>query len=302
MNADLIISAPPTFSPEFFNQVFSNCDISEKTRQDYLYRIDRFRRFVQADGGLNRNTLLEFKRSLNAAGNLSISTKNKHFTVAGVFLKQLFRLGILKVDISQGVKAFKVSAGFNVRNFTDDEVAQIIAGLNQSSDLRLKTIMSLQMFAGCRCVEITRLMVEDVSLMDGYIAIHGKGRDSKEQLPVIPQVIQVLRDYLKATKLKSGFLFTSASKRNRGGGLTTKSVWRIVRLFLDSLGIHRNPHQCRAFYVNELVKGPMGDNLFNVINFTRHRSIQTLQSYATMRDKVNTIPKFQKTFSEFVIS
>jgi site-specific recombinase XerD len=157
------------------------------------------------------------------------------------------------------------------------------------------------MFSGLRDVEITRLMVEHVNVTDEIISVHGKGRDGLESLPLVPQVVNVLRDYLHTTKKKSGYLFTSQSKRNYGMGLTTKTVWLIVRDFLDSLGIDRNPHQCRSFYCTELVK-KMGNNLFDVIVYTRHKTISTLQSYVNQINKEKTLPKFQKSFSDFILN
>ena len=301
MTAEIILSNPSPFEPSFINQVLSNMDVSTKTRADYQFRLGRFKAFC-LQHGMNRNTILEYKRSLAADNTISVATKNKYLIVARCYVQQLFRLGLITVDIGAGIKGFRVGTAWNMRGFTGAEVKRIIVGLNASTDIRLKAILSLQMFAGFRCCEITRLMVEHVSLTDAFIQVLGKGRDGLENLPLVPQVVQVLKDYLNATKKKSGFLFTSQSKRNHGSGMTTKSIWLIVRQFLDSLGIHRNPHQCRSFYVSQLVKGPLGNNLFNVIQLTRHASIQTLQSYVDMKDRENMLPSYEQSFSDFKIS
>jgi site-specific recombinase XerD len=300
MTTDIMLSLPQIFDTSFINQVFSNCDISEKTRQDYRMRINRFREFVQNNGGLDRNTLLQFKRFLANNNQISVATKNKHFTVAVVFLKQLFRLGVLKFDLGQGVRGFRVGSSFKTNGFTPDEVKRIVAGLNDSKSIKVKALVILKWQAGLRDIELVRLMVEDVNLSDGFINIHGKGRDGKESLPVVPQVIQVLREYLQITGKRSGHLFTSYSKRNRGQQITTKTVWLCVRGFLNDLGISRKPHTFRSLFTTTLCeKMP---NLFDVINFTRHKSIQTLQSYVNQIQKCRAVPVFRAAFDEYVIS
>lgn len=291
------VTHPQLFEPSLVQQLFSNIDISEKTRKDYLYRIGRFQGFISQTGTFDRNSLLEFKRHLSSDSSITVTTKNKYLIVGRVFCQQLYRLGVLKVDISTGVKSFRLNSGFKTNGFTDEEVTRIVTRLNQLTDIRLKTILSLKMFSGLRDIEITRLTVEGVNLTDGVLQIHGKGRDGVEPLPIVPQVVEVLKTYLEITGKRSGFLFTSESKRNKGSGLTTKTVWLIVRTFLDGLEIYRNPHQCRSFFTTSLVKKM--ENLFDVITFTRHRNIQTLQNYVNQIGKGRILPKFHDAFSDY---
>ena len=260
--------------------------------------MDRFKTFVDLNGGMNRNTLLDYKRSLSMDSTIAVTTKTKYLIVAKVFVQQLYRLGVIKVDISTGVKSFKQVGGFKTNGFTDDEVSRIMRGMKTMTDVRLKAVLSLKMFAGLRDIELARLTVESLDLDAGFIQVHGKGRDQEEALPIIGQVVNVLREYLTATGKRSGPLFTSQSKRNFGHRLTTKTVWLLVREFLDGHGIHRNPHQFRSFFTTNLVKR-MGNNLFDVIVYTRHRNIQTLQSYVNQVNKERTLPRFQRAFSDF---
>jgi integrase len=300
MTTDIIISNPSIFEQSFVNQVFGNLDVSDKTRQDYLYRMGRFKEFVDIQRGMNRNTLLDYKRSLFLDSTIAVTTKMKYLIVAKVFVQQLYRLGVIKVDISTGVKSFKLAGGFKTNGFTDEEITRIMDGLKETKDSRLKTILSLKMFSGLRDIEIVRLTVENVDLENGFLHVHGKGRNSEEALPIISQVINILREYLVVTGKRSGPLFTSQSKRNFGQRLTTKTVWMMVRGFLDKHQISRNPHQFRSFFTTNLVK-KMGNNLFDVIIYTRHRNIQTLQSYVNQVNKERTLPKFQRAFGDFTL-
>lgn len=300
MTNGIVLSYHQIFDSSFITQVFANCDISDQSRNDYHYRIGRFSNFVQASGGLNRNTLVSYKTSLASDNSISVASKNKYLTVAIVFLRQLFRLGVLKVDLTAGIKGFRVGASFKMNGFTPDEVERIVAGLTDSQNIRVKTLVILKWQAGMRDIELIRLMVEDVNLDDGYINVHGKGRDGKESLPIVPQVVEVLREYLQATGKRSGYLFTSESRRNRGQQITTRTAWLMVRNFLDGLGISRNPHTFRSLFTTTLCeKMP---NLFDVINFTRHKNISTLQHYVNQINKRKAVPLYKAAFNEFVIN
>lgn len=298
MDSQITLSFAQLFESSFIDQVFSNIDISIKSKADYLYRIERFQRFISKSGTFDRNTLLEFKRHLSLDSSIAVTTKNKYLIVAKIFCQQLYRLGVLKVDITTGVKSFRLNSGFKVNGFTDAEIQSIVLKLAQLDDIRLKTILTLKLFSGLRDIEITRLTVEGINIKESMILVHGKGRDSAEALPIVSQVSEMLSNYLEVTGRKSGFLFES--RKRKGTGLTTKTVWLLVRQFLNELGIDRNPHQCRAYFTTSLVQ-KMG-NLFDVCCYTRHRSIATLQSYYNQINRNKTIATYQQVFNGVVLS
>jgi integrase len=278
---------------DFIVKVFSNIDVSDKTRNDYLSRINHFVSFLK-DHPFDRNIFVEYKRSLSLNDKISVSTKNKYLIVSKVFLQSLYRLGVISVDVVKGVRGFRQSSGFKTNGFTEEEIKLILQGLNDTQDIRLKVIGFLKMFQGLRDEEITLLEVGDIDLQNGFISIMGKGRDEKESLPLIPRVSEVLMDYLTKTEKKSGYLLTSIRGENTER-LTTKTIWLQMRSFLDSLQIHRNPHQCRSFYITSLVRHI--PDLFTVISYSRHRSVTTLQKYVNQINLEKTIPQFREVFN-----
>ena len=87
-------------------KVFDLLDVSEATRQDYKYRIGLFLNFIQ-ERGANRNSFLEFKRSLAERTDLSIATKNKYLATAKIFLKEfLSGIAIFGFQITREELAF----------------------------------------------------------------------------------------------------------------------------------------------------------------------------------------------------
>lgn len=73
---------------------------------DYAYRISLFLAFI-AQSGFNRNSFLEFKRSLKDRGDLTVATENKYLASARVFLRELTRNGIMPLDITLNIKGFR---------------------------------------------------------------------------------------------------------------------------------------------------------------------------------------------------
>ena len=71
-------------------EIFDLLYISEGTRKDYAYRISLFLAFI-AQSGFNRNSFLEFKRSLKDRDDLTVATKNKYLASARVFLRRTYQ-------------------------------------------------------------------------------------------------------------------------------------------------------------------------------------------------------------------
>lgn len=106
----------------------------------------------------------------------------------------------------------------------------------------MRAWLSLAAFAGLRCVEISRLEVDDLLWHEHepMLRIHGKG-DVERIVPMHAELERVLR----ATVLpKRGRLF----RRPRGGGYPAAQVSREVSLYLESLGIAATAHQLRHWF------------------------------------------------------
>jgi len=281
------------------NSVFASLDVSESTRDDYKNRIRLFLTFVH-DRGVNHNSFLEFKRFLVDKTDWTISTKNKYLTTAKVFLKELNRQQMLPVDITQNVKNFSQSKKHKRDGLNDEEIALLMDKMSQlsntPSNARLKAILSLLALQGLRQIEIIRLNVSDIDLISKQAFVHGKGRDDKEPVALLPQTVNALSEYLKTNTVRSGALFQSQSNNSINKRLTTRGVRLIVKKVLNELGIEKSTHGFRHYFTTKLIKTYKGD-LLEVMGYTRHRSIETLQVYF---DRVKTdadLPRFYRTFN-----
>lgn len=284
-------------------RAFDYLPISETTRDDYKLRVGEFIDFIKANG-VNRNTMLDYRKHLEQRTDYSISTKNKYFTTAKRYCGVLYNANIIPTDITKDLsgvelKGFKQSRLHKKDGVSQDEVnrlAEYFRGLDESKqNLRLKAIFSLLIYQGLRQVEIVRLDVSDLDLRAGKAFVRGKGRDDKEPIALHPYTVNALKAYLTAYKKKSGAVFTCESNRAYGERLTTLSLRRTVKGVLNSLGIENSTHGFRHYFTTNLIKNYKGD-LLTVAHYTRHRRLDMLQVYNDAINAEQDLPRYINAF------
>ena len=287
------------------NWLLTHMDVSAATLIDYSGRLSSFINFL-VENGIDEDTLVTYKRMLAADKTLKASTKNKKLTLARLFLRELYRRGYIPRDITLGIKGFQQS-NKHKRSGLDDGDMQLLrkwVSLNEyrtPATIRLTAMLLLLTYHGLRQIELCRLEFEDIDFVGGRIFIHGKGRDDKEPIHLSPDVAQVLRRYCDAYQISSGFVFFSISNNHsRGAPLTTRGLRATVTHLFNKLGIDRNVHGLRHFYVTKLIEEFPGD-LFMVRNFTRHRSIEQLAIYNDAVLQAKDYPRHDMVFSKVLV-
>lgn len=285
-------------------QVFTNLDVSEATRQEYVLRIREFIDFIQ-ERGFNKNSYLEYKRHLSQKTDWAVSTKNKYLIVSRIYCKELHRQGYLPIDITQNIKAFQQSRKHKRDGFTEEEVQKVLSYLQAQEDScdtwRKKALLSLLILQGLRQIEIVRLNVTEIDLVSQVAFIQGKGHDDKEIIDLHPVTVSALRGYMRKCKISDGALFTSTSNNSRNQRLTTKSIRNLINPILRSLEITKTVHGFRHYFVTQLVKEYKGD-LLSVIRYSRHKSIEMVQIYDDSVKHKADLPRFYKTFESINFS
>jgi len=281
------------------SKVFDLLDVSEATRKDYKYRIGLFLDFTQ-ERGLNRNSFLEFKRSLAERTDLAVATKNKYLATAKIFLKEANRQGFLPADITQNIKTFSQSKKHKRDGLNDEEMSRLTKTIKElpetQKNARLKAILSLLVFQGLRQVEVIRLDVKDIDFISKTAFIQGKGQDDKEPINLHPEAIRAIQGYLKGNKIADGALFTSQSNNNKNQRLTTRAIRDIVKKTLNDLGIEKTTHGFRHYFTTTLIKTYKGD-LLEVAQYTRHKSLEMLQVYNDNINRKADLPRYYQAFS-----
>jgi integrase len=279
-------------------RVFELLDVTEATRSDYKSRIGMFLGFV-GQTGFNRNSYLSFKRHLAERTDLTVSTKNKYLASARVFLKELNRQGMLPADITQNIKGFSQSKKHKRDGLNQEEITRLSEKMTLLPDnpenTRLKAILCLLALQGLRQIEIARLDVSDIDLVNKKAFVRGKGRDDKEPVDLHPKTVNAIKIYLKNNKVKSGALFQSNSNNSQSKRLTTRGLRMIVKAMLKKSEIEKTIHGFRHYFTTTLIKNYKG-NLLEVASYTRHKSLEMLQVYFDQVKKDADLPKYYEAF------
>lgn len=284
--------------------IFDGLDVSEITRSDYKARICQFIEFTKGQLETDHNIFLNYKRCLLARSDIGVATKNKYLATARIFLKELNRLGILPMDVTQNIKGFNQGRKHKKSGLTGTQVSVIVTALKHlptnQQNTRLKALLTLLIYQGLRQIEVIRLNVQDVNLGECSAIVRGKGRDDSEAIDLHPQTVKALKEYLSVNKLADGALFVSRSNNGQGQRLTTKSVREIVGKFFKKLNIEgKTVHGCRHFFTTTLIK-QFGGNLLDVMAYTRHKSVEMLVVYNDHIKKQDDLPRYYNAFNEII--
>jgi len=175
-------------------EIFALLDISEGTRRNYAYRISLFLVFI-AQNGFDKNSFLEFKRSLKERDDLTVATKNKYLASARVFLRKLTRNGIMPLDITLDIKGFRQKK-HKKEGLSEEEIIKIMDRIKTLPDTptnaRIKVLFYLFALQGLRQIEVVRLNREDLDLVNGIAYIQAKGQDDREIIYLHPQTVKTL--------------------------------------------------------------------------------------------------------------
>lgn len=286
-------------------QAFDLLDAKEVTRSDYKARIPRFISFIEQHG-LKASTLLDYRRYLASRNDYAISTKNKYFTAAKIYVGILYNAKLIPIDISKDISGSELKGFIQDKKHKKDgvqssDIDHLTGYFNRIDDTprakRLKALFSLLIYQGLRQIEIARLDVTDIDLRTGKAFILGKGRDDKEPIALHPYTTQAITDYLEAYSKRSGALFTSESNNANGQRITTRSIRQLVKDVLIELDIDNSTHGFRHYFTTTMIKGYKGD-LLAVAHYTRHKSIEMLQVYNDAIKAEQDLPRYINVFKE----
>lgn len=282
MTNKLSLSQHTAFESDFLEgrakQIFDLLDVSFSTRKEYKSRISLFLDFIESRT-FDFNSFLDFKRYLGDKSDFATSTKNKYLATARIFLKELNRRGLISTDITQNIKAFKQSNRHKLEGLNQVEIEMLVTKIHNlpttPKHVRLKALFCLLAFQGLRQIEIVRLDIDDLSLVNKKAAIQGKGRDDKEHIYLMPETVKALRTHIRINKVSTGAIFKSLGNR-KSERVTTMTIKRELKELFIELGIDKTVHGLRHYYITTLLKT---FDVRDVRKFSRHKNLEMLVVY-----------------------
>lgn len=158
-------------------------------------------------------------------------------------------------------------------------------------------MINLLIRTGLRTIELERALIDDIKQEGGEIIlfIQGKGRDMKDDYVILTsENIKPIQAYLQARGKAKGHeaLFASHSNKNKGGGLSTRSIRRIVKERLKEIGIDSEKLTAHALRHTAITLSLLGGaTLQEAKTLARHSDINTTLIYAQNISRLKDAPE-----------
>lgn len=234
----------------------------------------------------DRETVLRYKQLLQER-KLSDLTIGAYITTVRIFYEWA-EANKIYPNIAKGVKGASRSKGFKKNPITIEQIRELLEQVDTSSltGKRDYAILNLLLRGGLRTIEIIRADIKDIGYKHGKLVIfvHGKGRDNKEDFVPLSdkKAYRPILDYLEARGEKDpdAPLFVSHSNNSNGQRLTTRTISKIVKEGLRSIGLdalnltaHSLRHTAGVEYYRKT------RDLYATQLFMRHSDPATTQIY-----------------------
>jgi len=281
---DLRVQAELT--EELIERFYRFIDVRPQTVQTYRRALKPFFMYLGERGITrpSREDVISYRNTIQ--GTLKASTVQSYMTSVRLFFRWLAQEG-LYLNVADHVESVKLSRDHRKDCFNEGQVREILQGVDRSTETgsRNYAILALMTTAGLRCIEITRANVEDIrnTSKGPVLYIQGKGRDEKgEYVEISEPVRKAIVAYLSTRGRLDGKapLFSSASDRNNGSRLTTRTVSGLVKDHLrrsgydsERLTAHSLRHTAAMTYLKN------GEKIEQVQQMLRHSDIRTTMIY-----------------------
>lgn len=230
----------------YIEQFLLSLDVKESSKNTYRRQLKEFFIWFHKKKIIHptREDILTYKRYLNDKQLLAALTIGGYLTAVRRYFEWLETVKIYP-NIAKGIKGPKRKKGFKKDALSIDQVRKLLSSIDRSTlhGLRDYALLNLMIRTGLRTIEIIRANREDIAGQSGeYVLwIHGKGRDGKDDLVLLtPSTLEPILEYINSRKKvrDEDPIFASHSTKNFGKRLTTRSISRIVKNRLKTIGIY----------------------------------------------------------------
>lgn len=178
-------------------------------------------------------------RWLEVIADRAPSTRRNMISRVRHFCRWLISKGHIRRDPTSHVPAVRQPRRVPV-TLTPDQATTVRTA---SLDLRARVVLALMLDAGCRCVEVSRLHVEDYDPDNRVVRLRGKA-DHERELPIGRSTACLIDAYLDEVGVIGGPLIRS--RTDPTGGLAPATLSHYVRGWLIELGVKRRAFDGRS--------------------------------------------------------
>ncbi len=214
-------------------------------------------------------------------GHIKKVSVGRKLAAVRTFFRFLVRERVIATNPAAGIRAPKREKPLP-RALSVDEVDRFFSR-NPHMKCRDLAVFELLYSSGLRVGELTSLKVQDVDLNNGWVRVVGKG-NKERYVPVGSRAVSALQAYLP---FRAGLELQARPRHpneslflnSRGGPLSSRSIRRILKPYLDTAAIARDasPHAFRHSFATHMLHG--GADLRSIQELLGHASLSTTQRY-----------------------
>lgn len=262
---------------EYEESFIDYLDVDDLTLKAYKVGINSFMQYLK-DNAINqptRDNLIAFRNELR--NNYSSNTVNTYMIAVRSLFKYLEIHNLYK-NIATDIKGARYDTTPKKEVLSIEQAQNIYKNL---IDKREKALFSLLITTGLRGIEVARAKLEDIKLHNGEIVlwIQCKKHDSKDEyVKLSNQVLSDIKDYVGDRN--EGYIFTSTSNHNNGGGITTKTLRLIIKNIFKRFGLDKDTlslHSTRRSSATIMYEN--GADIYSIQQVLHHKSNATTTRY-----------------------
>ncbi|TAL37096.1 MAG: site-specific tyrosine recombinase XerD [Spirochaetes bacterium] len=281
-----------------------------------IQALKKFKRFLQTEKGLSANSIYSYTYDLKKFSEFLSKTNKDILAATHEDVQKFLKFEKTKKHNSSRTLARSLAAIRQFYNFVSDtmgsmenpaskigtpqvekslpdfltekEIETLFVSISEGDPygLRDKAIFELLYSCGLRISEAVELALSDMDFENRFIRVKGKG-DKERMVPFGDEAMRLLKKYIKDSRSDilgerlSDYVFIS----KKGSMLNRKSVWRLLKGYVEKLEIRKNitPHTLRHSFATHLVEN--GADLRSVQELLGHTDISTTQVYTHLARK-----------------
>ena len=230
---------------------------------------------------IERSDLSEFISKISKSG---VAARSQSRIISGIkaFYKYLIMEDYITANPTELLESPKI--GMKLPDtLSIKEIDKLIAAidLSKAEGERNRTMLEILYSCGLRVTELITLKLSNVSFVEGFIKVVGKG--NKERLaPIGNTALKYLNIYINEVRnhqeIQKGYKDIIFLNR-RGKQLTRVMIFTIIKQLAKKIGLKKNisPHTFRHSFATHLIQG--GADLRAVQEMLGHESITTTEIY-----------------------
>ena len=230
---------------------------------------------------IERSDLSEFISKISKSG---VAARSQSRIISGIkaFYKYLIMEDYITANPTELLESPKI--GMKLPDtLSIKEIDKLIAAidLSKAEGERNRAMLEILYSCGLRVTELITLKLSNVSFVEGFIKVVGKG--NKERLaPIGNTALKYLNIYINEVRnhqeIQKGYKDIIFLNR-RGKQLTRVMIFTIIKQLAKKIGLKKNisPHTFRHSFATHLIQG--GADLRAVQEMLGHESITTTEIY-----------------------